>query len=113
VEELKAEGMRVVVGTNVIDAHYNTHIKLNQYGIFHKIYASHLMGIAKPDLSFYFHILKAEGVEAAETFFTDDHKENVDAALKLGINAFLYTDASALREQLRSLGLLGGSAIGN
>jgi len=104
--ELKASGMRLVCGTNVIDAHYDIHIKLNQYAVFDKVYASHLIGIVKPESAFYDYMLKEEGITAAEAFFTDDMAENVETASHFGLNAFLYTGASALREQLRTFGLL-------
>jgi len=106
VMELKAAGMRVVAGTNVIDAHYRIHNELNQYDIFDKVYASHLMGIAKPDPAFFEYILKAENIQAGEAFFTDDAVENVNAAAEAGLNAFHYTDAAAMRKQLLSLGVL-------
>ena len=106
VRELKAAGMRVVAGTNVIDAHYRIHHELNQYDIFDKVYASHLMGIAKPDPAFFGYILKAENIQAGEAFFTDDFIENVNAAAEAGLNAFHYTDAATMRKQLLSLGLL-------
>jgi putative hydrolase of the HAD superfamily len=106
VEELKAAGMRVVVGTNVIDAHYKIHQKLNQYAVFDRVYASHLMGLAKPDPAFYAYILNAEGIQSGEAFFTDDVAENVNVASALGFNAFVYTNAVTLKEQLLSLGLL-------
>jgi putative hydrolase of the HAD superfamily len=105
VRELKEAGMRVVVGTNVIDAHYNIHRKLGQYDIFDHVYASHLMGIAKPDPAFYTSLLKEEGIDASDAFFTDDMAENVAAASSLGLNAFVYTGAGALQEQLHSLAI--------
>ena len=105
VKELKAAGMRVVAGTNVIDAHYKVHMNLNQYALFDKVYASHLMGAAKPEPAFYEYILRSEGLQAADTFFTDDVAENAEAATNAGLNAFIYTGAGALRGQLLSLGL--------
>ncbi|MDR1636112.1 MAG: HAD family phosphatase [Treponema sp.] len=106
VRELKAAGIRVVAGTNVIDAHYKIHRTLGQYAVFDKVYASHLMGIAKPDPAFYEYILKAEGIKAVEAFFTDDMAENVNAASGARLNAFVYTGAAALREHLRSMEVL-------
>jgi putative hydrolase of the HAD superfamily len=106
VKQLKAAGMRVVTGTNVIDAHYNIHIKLGQYDLFDKVYASHLMGITKPDPAFYVYILRAEGVQAQDVFFTDDTIENVNAAADSGLNAFHYTNAQTMKNQLLSLGFL-------
>ena len=106
VRQLKANGMRVVSGTNVIDAHYNVHKNLGQYDLFDKVYASHLMGILKPDPAFFEYILKAENLQAGEVFFTDDSVENVKAASEVGLRAYHYTDARTLKTQLCSLGLL-------
>ena len=105
-KELKRQGMRVVAGTNVIDAHFKHHQETGQYDIFDKLYASHHMGIQKPDRGFYTHILEKEGVKPGEAFFTDDMQENVDAAKECGLAAFLYTDAETLRSQLKSLGAM-------
>ena len=104
-KELKSRGLRVVTGTNVIDAHYTIHQNLGQYAIFDRVYASFLMGIAKPDSAFFSHILNEEGIQADEAFFTDDIETNVKAAEAAGLRAFVYSGASALREQLASLGI--------
>jgi putative hydrolase of the HAD superfamily len=103
--KLKARGGPVVCGTNTGDAHYQAHLRLGQYAVFDRVYASQLMHLAKPDPAFYRHILNAEGVPPEETFFTDDFPKNVEAARALGIAAFTYTGAEALREQLASLGI--------
>ncbi len=110
-EELKATGMRVVCGTNVIDAHYAIHQAHQDYKVFDAVYASHHIQISKPDLSFYTHILEAEHARPEEAFFTDDMEQNVVAAREVGLHAYVYTDAGALRIQLLSLGLLPGSPL--
>lgn len=104
IEELKSKGKRVVCGTNVIDAHYKTHMKLKQYDVFDKVYASHIMQIAKPKKEFFEEICKAENVSCERAFFTDDLQNNVDVALQCGLKAFLYTDATSLKQQLATLG---------
>jgi putative hydrolase of the HAD superfamily len=105
ITKLKAGGTRVVCGTNTGDAHYTVHQQLNQYGMFDRVYASHLMHLAKPDPAFYTHILEAEQVKPEEAFFTDDWPPNAEAASKLGIVGFTYTGADTLINQLRSLGI--------
>jgi putative hydrolase of the HAD superfamily len=101
---------RVVCGTNTMAAHYAAHVALGQYGAFHRVYASHLMGRAKPEAAFFQAILEAEGVAPGEAFFTDDLPLNVEAAAALGIEARLYTDAERLRQDLLSLGAPVGVA---
>jgi putative hydrolase of the HAD superfamily len=78
---------------------------LGQYAVFDKVYASHLMGLAKPDADFFTYILKAEGMKPEEVFFTDDLARNAEAAAGLGIASLAYTGADALRVWLCSLGI--------
>lgn len=90
VEGLKAAGLRVVAGTNTLDPHYQVHTDNGDYAVFHEVYASHLMRLAKPDPEFWRYILRAEGVSADEAMFIDDVPANVEAARDLGIHAVLY-----------------------
>ena len=105
VRELGAH-VRVVGGTNTIAPHYAFHLREGHYTCLHKVYASHLMGVAKPCPDFWLQILEAEGVEADEARFFDDMPENIEAARALGIDASLYVSAEGLREELLSRGEL-------
>lgn len=109
VEELRsglreAGAGRVVGGTNTIAEHYAIHSAQGEYACFDFVYASHLMGRAKPEPEFWLDILKAEGVQPERAFFTDDYPENVEAAARLGLAARLYVGADALRRDLLELG---------
>jgi HAD superfamily hydrolase (TIGR01509 family) len=88
---------RVVCGTNVIDSHYDYLLQRKDYDLFDKVYASNKIGIAKPDPNFYWYILEHENRVAADSYFIDDMKENVDAAGELGIKTVLFTGAAALK----------------
>ncbi len=90
VMEVKAAGHRVVCGTNCLEKHYRYHLERGEYAVFDAVYASHLLGTAKPSPSFYLHILEQEGWQAADTFFVDDRAANVAGARQLGIRSFLY-----------------------
>ncbi len=102
VAELREEA-RVVVGTNTIEPHYRVHAERGDYGPFDRVYASHRMGLAKPDPAFYLHILNHEGCAPGEAAFVDDLSANVEAAARLGIAAFLFTDVETLRRDLAPL----------
>ncbi len=93
-------GARVVAGTNTIGPHYDIHLKKGDYRIFDTVYASHLMGLAKPDPAFYTYILEHEGCAADRVVFIDDFPVNVEAARALGIRSFLFTDAEKLKKDL-------------
>lgn len=106
IKELKAEKTRVVCGTNVIDGHYEYLIKHGLYSIFDKVYASHLIGYAKPDPSFLKKIMEEEKCSPSEVFFIDDMPENVIVAEGLGIKSCCFDSARGLREKLKKSGLL-------
>ena len=102
IERLKKR-FRVVAGTNTVTPHYEVHTQREDYAIFPKVYASHLIHLAKPDPQFYTHILQAEAVSPVESVFIDDSIQNVESALKLGIHAIHFTEGKALQEALSPL----------
>ncbi len=101
--KLRAQGNRVVCGTNTIESHYQNHIEHGDYALFDQTYASCLMGVSKPELDFWRIILTAEGVEAKDAVFIDDRQENVDAAASLGIRSIRFQSAEALEKDLLSV----------
>lgn len=62
-------------------------------------------GIAKPDRRLYELALDRFGFDAGRTAFVDDRPRNVTAAAELGLHVVTFTDAAALRGDLRALGL--------
>jgi putative hydrolase of the HAD superfamily len=105
ITRLKANGYRVVCGTNTIEAHYRKHEERGDYSIFDAVYASHQMGIMKPDMAFWRFILSKEKVLPSEVFFVDDSEENIAIAKKLGLATHLFTDAEELENSLRPYGV--------
>ena len=63
-------------------------------------------GFRKPDARAYLSLLQRTGASAEETLFVDDRRQNVDAALGLGMQAALFEGADRLRAELARLGLL-------
>jgi HAD superfamily hydrolase (TIGR01509 family) len=95
IRKLRTRG-RVVCGTNTIEPHYRVHLHLGDYACFDAVYASHRMGLVKPDPRFFLHILREEGVAPEDAFFVDDDARNVEAARSLGIDAMVFADPEAL-----------------
>lgn len=62
-------------------------------------------GVAKPDPRAYRLAAERAGLPLSQLAFVDDRAENVDAALALGMAGLVFTDAGALRADLRALGL--------
>jgi len=95
---------RVVGGTNTIAVHYAIHRALGQYDCLQRVYASHLMGRAKPEPEFWLEILREEGVRPEHAFFVDDFSDNIEGAKLLGIETQLFVGAAELRRELAALG---------
>jgi HAD superfamily hydrolase (TIGR01509 family) len=93
-------GARVVAGTNTISPHYEIHLERGDYRIFDAVYASHLIGLAKPDPAFYTYILAHEGCAPDRAVFVDDFPQNIEAARALGIHSLLFTGAEKLKKDL-------------
>jgi FMN phosphatase YigB (HAD superfamily) len=54
-------------------------------GRFGRVFASHEMGLRKPDAACFAHVLAALGLAPHEALFLDDHRGNVEAAARLGL----------------------------
>ncbi|WP_448516146.1 HAD family hydrolase, partial [Pseudothermotoga sp.] len=59
IEELRKK-YRVVAGTNTIESHYQIHLQQRHYDVFDRVYASHQIGLMKPQKEFFLYILKSE-----------------------------------------------------
>jgi putative hydrolase of the HAD superfamily len=63
------------------------------------------VGESKPSEKIFRELIKRSGVAPQEIVFADDHEENVTAARKLGITAFVYEGFDKFIDRLRSLGV--------
>ena len=99
---LRSRG-RVVCGTNTVASHYDHLVARGMYACFDAVYASHLMGVCKPDPDFWLAILKAEGVAARDAYFVDDYPENTQVAERIGIRSHVFKDSAGLEAALASM----------
>lgn len=94
-ENLRNE-YRIFLMSNTNIIHYQKYLSdfQKKYGyrnfgeIFQKVYLSFELGVIKPGTEIFEHILKDSGLDPVETFFIDDTPENVEGALKTGINGY-------------------------
>lgn len=74
--------------------------RLGIVGLAHDVVGSAGVGIVKPDRRIYELAVERAGVPAERCLFVDDRKENVDAAVALGMAGLHYTGPDDLREAL-------------
>jgi len=91
VGRLRKSGIRVVLATN--QEKYRTQYMLDHMGfdsMFDKIYSSAHLGLKKPAIDFFAHLVKDMQVGKAEVLFWDDDQRNIDGAVEYGIHAEFY-----------------------
>ncbi|MBR7889024.1 HAD family phosphatase [Marinomonas sp. A79] len=75
-------------------------------GHFHHYFASHQVGLVKPDSAIYQHVLDQLQVEAGEILFIDDNQVNIDAAVAIGMKAFRVKGVDEARAVLSRFDVL-------
>ena len=71
--------------------------------MFHKLFLSYEMGLRKPDEQIFIKMLTDGDMHPVETLFIDDTPENIDAALKTGIQAFHLQKEKDVTELMQEL----------
>lgn len=97
--QLKAQGHRLFLLSNTIDAHWDYCVeRLFPYrghtveDYFERCFLSQRMHLAKPDSRIYEEVIRQAAIDPDETLFIDDLKENCEAAERLGIHTFQNVD---------------------
>ena len=70
---------------------------------FDRVFVSYELGVMKPDPLIFERTLAEIGQEPETIYYFDDRPENIDTALKFGINAHLSWGGAQLLRQLREL----------
>ena len=74
--------------------------------VFKGIVVSGIEKEAKPEEPIFNILLHRFGLQAHDTFFTDDSAANIETARRMGFQAFLFTSAADLRFELKNKGVL-------
>lgn len=102
---LKRHGLRTAIlsnmGDSVLESIQRTYSWIANFDVLVWSY-QHLM--AKPDPAIYHLTLKQLGTRAEETLFIDDKRENIDAAVALGLKAIQFSTVDKLRADLVASG---------
>ncbi len=103
---LKADYQTALL-SNINILHYE-YLKKNfpVFDVFHKLFFSYELGLAKPDKLIYQKVISSLAVSAEEIFYTDDRPELVESAASLGIKSFIFRDTLGLTKDLASLNII-------
>jgi putative hydrolase of the HAD superfamily len=101
IKELKRDGLKVAILSNVIEPTYNVLKKAGYYDLFDEIIASCKVGFAKPELEIYQISLDKLGTTADKSLFIDDKQRNLDPALEMGFSVILAESPEQIMRDIR------------
>jgi glucose-1-phosphatase len=90
--------------TNTMALHWDllTDPKRYRFPLFQTVFASHLLGDAKPRVEAFKKVLNALSVSPEEVVFVDDSEVNVSGASQLGIKGIVFKSLESLHTELRN-----------
>jgi len=106
VEQLKEAGLKCCVLSNTIALHWERLGSGREYpclGLFDHIFASHLIGVAKPQKQAFFFVANALKVQMSECLLVDDTVINVEGAKAAGWRSILLASAAQLQRDVSDL----------
>lgn len=106
VQRLRTAGYKTAVLSNTIARHADFNRAHGVYNGFAVVVLSHEVGQCKPSPEIFFDTLKALKVTPPEAVLIDDKKKNIIAAMRTGMHAVLFKDATQLEEDLKQLDIM-------
>jgi putative hydrolase of the HAD superfamily len=105
--ERAAKHFPLYVYSNTNRAHvaHFTRIHAHTLKPFRELFYSSSIGMRKPEIAAFDHVLKAMGVPASRVVFFDDLAENVESARSLGIKAVQVKSLRDVADALTALGV--------
>lgn len=103
-DKIKNQGYNLYAltnNTNEIVSYLKKRYGLEKF--FKSIVSSSEVGLRKPNLDIYRHLLEAHKLSAHETLFIDDHLPNLAPAESLGIRVLLFENINQLRSDLSTM----------
>ena len=91
IKKLKNLGYKVYLLSNLKEIDYEKFIKHFDVSIFDEMFLSFKLDMLKPNDDIYQYVIKKLNANPENIYFFDDNKENVDGAIRNGINAYLVT----------------------
>jgi putative hydrolase of the HAD superfamily len=106
VDEIKAQGLKVVLLSNVIEPTYNVLRHAGYYDQFDELIASCKVRLAKPEPEIYRLALERLNVSSAQSVFIDDKQSNLTPAEEMGFTTILAKNPAQIIADVRAtLGL--------
>jgi putative hydrolase of the HAD superfamily len=107
IRALKLKGYKLYILSNAPLTFSIFKQKVEAVNYFDHVIVSAFIKKAKPDPDFFYHVLDTYDLDPKECFFVDDLFKNVEAALSLGIDSYLYNgNPTKLKDFFSRVGIL-------
>lgn len=107
VKKVRKLGIKTCICTNNFPTRiYALNKKFNFLNDFDVQVFSYQVGAIKPEARIFQTLIEKSACQPSEIIFADDKQSNVDAALSLNINAFLYKNFPDFLLRVRQLGVM-------
>ena len=104
IEELKESGFKIFILSNYTEFLFEKHTEPIPFmDKLDGMVVSYEVHMLKPEPGIYEHILKKYSLVPEDCLFFDDRQENVDAAIKMGIQSVQVTSEETLVKELEKL----------
>jgi len=107
IKVLKGKGFKTMMLSNANHTFFDRKVYPENPGfkeLFDEIVISSSVKMVKPNADIFLHALEKIGSKPEESIFIDDNKANTEAAEKLGMKGYVYTNAGSFIEYLKTLG---------
>lgn len=101
VDELRGNGLKVAILSNVIEPTYNVLAKAGYYDLFDEVIASCKVGYAKPEREIYLLSLDQLNTKPESSLFIDDKQRNLDPASEMGFSVVLAESPEQIIHDVR------------
>lgn len=108
IRALKQKGFKTALLSNANASFFERKVYVDYpefKNLFDDIVISSSVGMVKPNRDIYEYALQKIGSKPTESLFIDDSKVNVDAAIALNIQGFVYTDNASFVQYMKELGI--------
>ena len=101
---LRRSGKKIFLLSNINELHEfavdtcftNLRISKNIFDLFDKVYYSHRVGLRKPNIDIFEHVVQDSEIEKGDTVFIDDSLHHILSARKFGLEAIHLANGTAL-----------------
>ncbi len=105
IERLHQAGYIVSLMSNTHTVNAKSNLLKGFYDIFDHVFLSNEIGLIKPDMAKYKHVLKKLDTKPKKCVFIDDKIQNLSPAKELGIIIIKFESLERFKEQLSELGI--------